>query len=229
MTFVPSTSFALNAKGGSGRIDGESETFVAAPLNCSPYADNASQESRIIAHTLRGEGLRPRSNSTGNITLSVSPPLMSGSTSAKAHGKKNGTDREAFVFNLRGRDGGSQPEISDLASVRAASGGSSRSYVAQPAVRRLTPVECNILQGFPPTYTHVPGKRRKIDESTARYLAGHGLKTWQDGNRWYTDTPADGPMYRCLGNSMAVPVIAWILERIRMVDEIARQAASTRP
>ena len=64
--------------------------------------------------------------------------------------------------------------------------------VATPmAVRRLTPRECERLQGFPDDYTLVT----------------------------YRGKPAcDGPRYRALGNSMAVPVMRWIGERIRMVD-----------
>ena len=57
------------------------------------------------------------------------------------------------------------------------------------AVRRLTPVECERLQGFPNNYTEIP---------------------W----RGKTDTP-DGPRYKALGNSMAVPVMRWIGERIQ--------------
>ena len=70
---------------------------------------------------------------------------------------------QAVAFDLRGREGGSMPEgTHDTASMRAASGGSSRSYVAQEAeelvstVRRLTPRECERLQGFPDDYTDVP-------------------------------------------------------------------------
>ncbi len=62
-------------------------------------------------------------------------------------------------------------------------------------VRRLTPRECERLQGFPDDYTQVPHRGK---------LA------------------ADGPRYKALGNSMAVPVMRWIGERIAMVDEIAR-------
>lgn len=93
------------------------------------------------------------------------------------------------AFNLRGRDEGAQPEVSDVASLRAASGGSSRSYVAHHGVRRLTPTECERLQGFDDGYTLVPapGKNRDM---------------------------ADGPRYRCLGNSMAVPVLEWIFRRM---------------
>jgi DNA (cytosine-5)-methyltransferase 1 len=56
------------------------------------------------------------------------------------------------------------------------------------AVRRLTPVECERLQGFPDNYTNIPW--RKKDESP------------------------DGPRYKALGNSWAVPVVAWIGQRI---------------
>ena len=62
------------------------------------------------------------------------------------------------------------------------------------AVRRLTPVECERLQGFPDGYTNIPW--RKSVESP------------------------DGPRYKALGNSMAVPVMRWIGERINQVKEI---------
>jgi DNA (cytosine-5)-methyltransferase 1 len=59
------------------------------------------------------------------------------------------------------------------------------------AVRRLTPRECERLQGFPDDYTAVP----------------------------YRGKPAaDGPRYKALGNSMAVPCMRWIGERIAMVE-----------
>jgi DNA (cytosine-5)-methyltransferase 1 len=57
------------------------------------------------------------------------------------------------------------------------------------AVRRLTPVECERLQGFPDNYTNIPW--RKKDESP------------------------DGPRYKALGNSWAVPVVRWIGKRIQ--------------
>jgi DNA (cytosine-5)-methyltransferase 1 len=61
------------------------------------------------------------------------------------------------------------------------------------AVRRLTPRECERLQGFPDDYTLVEYRKKPA---------------------------ADGPRYRALGNSMAVPVMRWIGERIAMVDRM---------
>ena len=63
--------------------------------------------------------------------------------------------------------------------------------IQQMAVRRLTPVECERLQGFPDNYTDIKPKGK--------------------------DTP-DGPRYKALGNSMAVPVMRWIGKRIQMVE-----------
>ena len=90
----------------------------------------------------------------------------------------------AQAFDLRGREGGAQFEgPHDTANIRAASGGSSRSYIAQQwAVRRLTPKECLRLQGF------------------------------SDG---YLDcVAADGPKYKMIGNSWAVPCVSWIGARL---------------
>jgi hypothetical protein len=102
----------------------------------------------------------------------------------------------AVAFDLRGREGGSQLEgPHDTANIRAASGGSSRSYVAASTVRRLTPVECERLQGFPDNFTAIPWRKKGAE-----------------------DCP-DGPRYKALGNSMAVPVMRWIGERIRLVDD----------
>jgi DNA (cytosine-5)-methyltransferase 1 len=64
------------------------------------------------------------------------------------------------------------------------------------AVRRLTPVECERLQGFPDNYTDIKLKNKP--------------------------TP-DGPRYKALGNSMAVPVMAWIGQRIEQVEAICKQ------
>jgi len=66
----------------------------------------------------------------------------------------------------------------------------------QMAVRRLTPRECERLQGFPDDYTLVEYRGK---------LA------------------SDGPRYKALGNSMAVPVMRWLGQRIAAVDAILRE------
>ena len=69
------------------------------------------------------------------------------------------------------------------------------------AVRRLIPVECERLQGFPDGYTNVP---------------------W----RGKPNSP-DGPRYKALGNSMACNVMRWIGRRIQMVNDMAKELERT--
>jgi DNA (cytosine-5)-methyltransferase 1 len=63
-------------------------------------------------------------------------------------------------------------------------------------VRRLTPKECERLQGFPDDWTKIPYKNKPMDNCP------------------------DGPRYKAIGNSMAVPVVRWIGQRIEMVEKI---------
>ena len=181
----------LNA-GGMGRIDYETETMVA--------------------HALRGEGFDASEDGTGRGTPpvpiafsakdyggdameGVSPTLRAG---GHAGSHANAGVMPAVAFDLRGREGGAMPEgPHDTANLRAASGGSSRSYVAQPwAVRRLTPTECERLQGFPDGFTRIPYRGKPADKCP------------------------DGPRYKALGNSMAVNCMEWIGERIQMVENL---------
>ena len=70
------------------------------------------------------------------------------------------------------------------------------SVAIQSAVRRLTPRECERLQGFPDDYTSIPYRNKPAEQCP------------------------DGPRYKALGNSMAVPVMRWIGERIKLVEQI---------
>ena len=61
------------------------------------------------------------------------------------------------------------------------------------AVRRLTPRECERLQGFPDDWTLIPWRKKSAEECP------------------------DGPRYKAIGNSKAVPVVRWIGQRIQDV------------
>jgi DNA (cytosine-5)-methyltransferase 1 len=71
------------------------------------------------------------------------------------------------------------------------SGNAMAAVATSTAVRRLTPTECERLQGFPDGYTNIPWRKK-------------------------TESP-DGPRYKALGNSMAVPVMQWIGKRIMVI------------
>lgn len=82
-------------------------------------------------------------------------------------------------------------------------------------VRRLTPLECERLQGFPDNYTLIPMRKRKRSAEQAE-LSRFAEATGQADMKW----SADGPRYKALGNSMAVPVMAWIGRRIDLVHRL---------
>jgi DNA (cytosine-5)-methyltransferase 1 len=179
----------------------------------SPSLDVAKAGGMAVAFSCKDSGL-----DSGEIS-----PTPRGMGHSASHANAGG--QVAVAFNLRGREDGSQAEMADQASLRSASGGSSRSYVATEVVncnstpetandlafplrsndgsgnrqavrsamqvRRLTPVECCRLQGFPDDYLDIT-----INGKPA----------------------ADGNKYRCLGNSMAVPCMTWIGKRLQLVD-----------
>ncbi|WP_423828240.1 DNA cytosine methyltransferase [Solimicrobium silvestre] len=79
-------------------------------------------------------------------------------------------------------------------------------------VRRLTPIECERLQGFPDNYTRIPERFYK----TRRITKLRTPDRWEKADGGWLLMSADGPRYKSLGNSMAVPVMAWIGARIQM-------------
>jgi DNA (cytosine-5)-methyltransferase 1 len=84
--------------------------------------------------------------------------------------------------------------------------------------RRLTPVECERLQGFPGNYTFIPtwnGWRKMDSSETPESCIAEGLDIKQNKKtlKWPVKD-VDGPRYRAIGNSMAVPVMHWIGKRI---------------
>jgi len=104
---------------------------------------------------------------------------------------QNAGGQVAVAVALRGREGGATAELGDEVgnTLRASQGGGDKPHVlADMQVRRLTPRECERLQGVLDDYTLVPYRGKPM---------------------------ADGPRYKMLGNSFAVPVIRWIGERIQ--------------
>jgi len=98
----------------------------------------------------------------------------------------------AFDLNqITSKTNRSQPDPSVHHTLPAAS--CPPHLATQWAVRRLMPVECERLQGFPDGFTDIP---------------------WRGGRA------ADGPRYKALGNSMAVNVMTWLGERIQMVEDM---------
>lgn len=121
-------------------------------------------------------------------------------TSRRAEGfdaSEDGTGRQNLVVVYCSKSGSAQTDGTN--ALRASEGGRGGegcgAVLHRSAVRRLTPRECERLQGFPDDYTLIPYRGKSAADC------------------------ADGPRYRALGNSMAVPVMRWIGERINGIRE----------
>ncbi|EJH2660462.1 Dam family site-specific DNA-(adenine-N6)-methyltransferase [Salmonella enterica] len=121
-------------------------------------------------------------------------------TLGRNHGQENAIITEPYTIAIRGREEGSTVEVRNDGTANALltpNGGRAGMGVGAVGwgmqVRRLTPVECERLQGFPDNHTLIPWRGKDA-----------------------ADCP-DGPRYKAIGNSMAVPVMRWIGERIAAV------------
>lgn len=129
----------------------------------------------------------------------VSPSVTTGAPFSKTGNCR--TELDALAFKVRGGcDGGGKGYFGSTETAFTLSTRQDQSiYQRNRLVRRFIPTECERLQGFPDDHTKIPWKGKQPQ-----------------------DCP-DGPRYKAIGNSMAVPVMQWIGERIQMADKIEEQ------
>jgi len=195
-----------------GRMDFESETFLLGPTYAiqatatreNPRSGpNGAGVQRGVAYTLEASaGVQAICFDARQDPCdygAVSGSLSSGSPQSQAVAEPHtlAIRGRGDSYNLEFREDGT---ANALLTPNGGRGGIGVGAIAtRYAVRRLTPRECERLQGFPDDYTLVP----------------------------YRGKPAkDGPRYKALGNSKAVPVVRWIGRRIEEVDQIFREQAA---
>ncbi len=199
------------------------EATVSPPLMARDHKGPTSNVDGqpLIAHSLRGEGFDASEDGTGRgVPLTVQSVALRGrSEGGTAHvlvgavafsckdsggdagrtaptlramghaaSHENGGGQVAVCFDetqITSAENRSNPQPCDPSHPLAA--GARPPTLAAPAVRRLTPMECCRLQGLPDHYTLIDYRGK---------------------------TAADSPRYKAIGNSMPVPVMAWIGERI---------------
>ncbi|MEE8308394.1 MAG: DNA (cytosine-5-)-methyltransferase [Gammaproteobacteria bacterium] len=242
---------------GSGHHPELLTSEVSPALTSNQYGDHESREGLLVASTLQsnsGRGIHSQETvipileagaRTGKSTTDPRAGIGIGESGDPMYTLQSGKQHAvalAVAFDNRGREGGAQMEgPHDTANIRAASGGSSASYVVhgtqdpivsdiahtlgtnsgqenvlieEMRVRRLMPVEWEILQGFPRNFTHIPVKKVSPDRLTDPRSYYEYVTI--DGEVW--QLAADSPRYTALGLTMAVPVMRWIGERIAIVD-----------
>ncbi len=234
----------LNAKGGAGRGDSESETFLPVGVALRGRDEGATAElTGDVMTALRtgggggdkphvlapvaalpllkiGKGSSSRGDGPNGAGVGgVGDPMFTLQAGAQhgvavcfdetqitsadnrcnpqpgdpCHPLARGARPPALAFNAR-----QDPDCFHGHTGQLDTDGSTQAVMTAWRVRRLMPVECERLQGFPDGYTAIPYRGKPT---------------------------ADGPRYKALGNSMAVNVMRWIGQRIEMVETIGKDAA----
>lgn len=198
---------ARTLMGASAKHDAELETYVVdkqqwpADVACTLNAQYGDKMGLEDQHALAGAPLfvparaynvtycdaNGRRKDRPNGGMYVSETDQSKTVTA-------GGDRSTYIAFEPGsiaRNAGPTDLRETCSTLRAEMGDNQPAVLTQMAVRRLTPRECERLQGFPDDYTLIP----------------------------YRGKPAaDGPRYKALGNSMHTGTMRWLGERIKKVD-----------
>jgi DNA (cytosine-5)-methyltransferase 1 len=183
------------------RLDFDTETFAVHGTQdpdtnrelAHTLGRNNGQENACIAFSYKDNG--------ADATSDLSPTIRAGN-----HDKSHANSGQPPAIAL-------QTDVTPKASVELAftlklpspSGGGQPAATMTPnmEVRRLTPIECERLQGFPDNHTLIGWRGKDADECP------------------------DGPRYKAIGNSMAVPVMRWIGERIAAAMPVKEPAPRT--
>ena len=219
-------AFNSNAQPDEMRFD----PFVSASLTCSQ--NSAVCTTGRVTHALTAEGADASEDGTGRGTPIVAYAVRTANTSANGHGvavdvshtldraqgqcvafqsSQSGVRLDDVHATLDSNNGSRRHNgvLTVACSTKLHNTGSNNAgkifeerttcldanspppvLLSALQVRRLTPTECERLQGFPDGHTQIPRGKKTADQCP------------------------DGPRYKSLGNSMAVPVMRWIGQRI---------------
>ncbi len=159
----------------------------ASALKARDYKDATD----LVAYPLNTMTMQGRPSDNGRMGLGIGSEIDPSPTLTKAHSHAVAYGLPGNWIGRKPENGGNQTE--PFYEQSPCQTRTDRHAVANNmAVRRLTPIECERLQGFPDGYTDIKEKC------------------------------PDGPRYKALGNSMAVPVMHWIGKRIQMVEELCQ-------
>lgn len=194
-----------SAGGGLGTDFDLDGGLITSSITSRPYGDRGAGKDRLIAtstgeiaHCLNAGGMGRQDYETE--TMVVSSYRVAGDGYVFDEGDKCApitqmTDKAANIVAFSGRDRGDdgrgycrEPNITGPITETVDATKPPRVAGPTVGVRRLTPLECERLQGFPDNWTLVPHRGKPA---------------------------ADGPRYKAIGNSMAVPVMRWIGLRIQ--------------
>jgi DNA (cytosine-5)-methyltransferase 1 len=174
------TSYTVDTKATQGVAQPIAYSFDALSSNSMKSSNpNSGCRAVDVAKTLDTATPEPSKNQGG---IAIAQPIAFKVRGGCEGGGKGylGQEEQAFTISTMQDQQIAQP-IAVLHSM---------------AIRRLTPKECERLQGFPDDWTKIPYRNKEADQCP------------------------DGPRYKACGNSMAVPVMRWIGERINLIESM---------
>jgi DNA (cytosine-5)-methyltransferase 1 len=189
---------AGTTKASGGVLGGGSETFLTIPIHAQATQYVGGGNNRNNDGKGNGLGIGKLGDPMNTLDTSSRHAVAFGFNTNARPDEMNLLDNKSNTLTTGQRAGvscigGQHPnasmgiDISPTLTNAMGAGGGHIPIIGNMAVRKLTPVECERLQGFPDNYTNIK------------------------------ENCPDGPRYKALGNSMAVPVMKWIGERIANV------------
>jgi DNA (cytosine-5)-methyltransferase 1 len=187
---------------GDGAVYHQGDKTAALTTATDPCTNIITTSTGETAHCLNAGGMGRQDYETETMIVAIQERAVSTNIDNGPQGAGFRDDGKAYTLEARNKvqavaftqnQRNEVRELDVIGALQANPGMKQQAYLSQPVgVRRLTPRECERLQGFPDDWT----------------LVSHRGKP-----------AADGPRYKAIGNSMAVPVMRWIGKRIELVKE----------
>ncbi len=231
-TFIPEiVSQAMSAKwakGSAGPAGDEHHNLVAVSQPASPVAfqswashTNSMNPSTAVAPTLdkgkcAGVAIAFAENSRAEVRLENGDGQCTGALSTGGGKPGQGAPTIAYTTKLHNTGSNNAGKFFEERTASLDANSPAPALITTMAVRRLTPLECERLQGFEDNYTRIPMRfyrQRKITKLRPEDL-------WEEANGGWWLMAADSPRYKAIGNSMAETVMAWIGRRIAEVEAL---------
>ena len=186
--YIPDVAGSLDTQCGGGKLTHQSannghlilEREVMGTVTARMFAAIGARDVEDGALHAVAFGAQNSAHQGDSVSEHITPTLDKSKTPAVGYTSSSFGGYQEGVGTIRASGG-------DL-------GGGSETFIADMQVRRLTPTECERLQGFPDNYTQIPYRNKPAENCP------------------------DGPRYKAMGNSMAVPVMRWIGERIHNIE-----------
>lgn len=227
--------------GERGAEDGERGQLIPEVARCDTTGEAKRQDWETctiipaVAHTLRADGFDASEDGTGRGTplVPVAFDCKAGGDTALSIGEVPGTLRAAhggghaaiaYTTKLHNTASNNAGKLFEERTTCLDANSPAPALLTPTQVRRLTPRECERLQGAPDDRTLVPLPGRHKARRISKNRPAERWHENEDGT--WSLLMADGPRYKMLGNSFAVPVITWIGQRIEIAHTYRRRAAA---